>query len=112
MVFTHQILAGDAEIDRALADLASNLGSRQEHHFDIVQALDAGVVLALVAGQADGEPCLGQHVQRLFLEPAFRRNCQRDHGPVSRNASMRSSQTEKPTPGIGVFAPSKVSNRS
>ena len=55
---------------------------------------------------------LGQHVERLLLETAFRGDRQRDHLALSRKASMRSSQTEKPTPGIGFFAPSSVNSRS
>ena len=66
-VLAQQILAGDAEIDAALADLACNLGGRQEGDLDVVASLDAGAVFSVVAGQADGEPGLRQHLQRLVL---------------------------------------------
>ena len=70
-VLAHQVLAGDAEIDVALADLAGDLGGRQEGDLDVVAALDAGAIVAVVAGQADGEAGLGQHLERLLLQPAL-----------------------------------------
>ena len=103
-VLAHQVLAGDAEIDAALAEFAGDLGGRQERHLDIVAALDAGAVFAVVAGQADGKAGARQHVERLLLQPALRRDGEGDgHRAAPRSASMRSSQTEKPTPGIGVL---------
>ena len=55
-VLAQQVLAGDAEVDAALADLACDLGGRQEGDLDVVATLDAGAVFSVVAGQADGEP--------------------------------------------------------
>ena len=70
-VLAQQILAGDAEVDIALADLAGDLRGRQEGDLDVVAALDAGPVFAVVIRQADGKPGARQHFQRLILETAF-----------------------------------------
>ena len=69
-VLAQKVLAGDAEVDAALADLARDLRGRQESDFDVVAPLDAGAVFSVVAGQADGETGLGQRLQRLVLEAA------------------------------------------
>ena len=108
-----KILAGNAEVDIALAEFAGDFGGREEGHLDVVASGDAGAVFALVAWQADRQAGRCQHFQRLLAQPALRRNGERDaHRPASRSASMRSSQTEKPTPAIGFCAPSKVRSRS
>ena len=81
---------------------------------DVGAAGDAGAVFALV-GRADstGRPGPRELFQRLVAQPALRGQRQGErHVSRPRNLSMRSSQTEKPTPGIGLSAPSKVSSRS
>ena len=82
-------------------------------HLDVGAAGNARAVFALVGRQLDGQPGAAEQVERLFAQPALRwqRQGQR-HAPPPRNCSMRSSQTEKPTPGIGFCAPSSVSRRS
>src|SRR5690606_5935269 len=88
-VLAQQILAGDAEVDTALADLARYFGGRQERDLDVVAPLDAGAVFPVVAGQADGQSGPGQRLQRLILEAAFRGEGEGDgHGraPVAARA--------------------------
>ncbi len=112
-VLAQKILAGDAEVDAALADLAGDFGGGEEGDLDVGATLDAGAVFSVVAGQADGEPGPGERLERLVLEAALRGDGERDgHAAPPLSCSMRSSQTEKPTPGIGVLAPSRVSSRS
>ena len=105
-VLAHQVFAGDAEIDAALRRVSpGDLGRRQEGDLDVVAALDAGAVAAVVAGQLTASPALASTSSAWSLQPALGGNGEGDgHAdapPVS--ASMRSSQTEKPTPGIGVL---------
>ena len=108
-----QILAGDAEVDAAGAKFAGDFGGRQEADLDVGAAGNAGAVLALVAGQLDRQPGAAEQLERLVAQPALRWQRQRQrHAPPPRNCSMRSSQTEKPTPGMAVLAPSNVSRRS
>ena len=111
-VLAQQVFTGDAEVDGALPDLARYFRGGQERHLDAVDALEARPVFAVVVGQADGKARLGQYFQRLFLETAFRGDRQRDHDASPRRASIRSIQTEKPTPGMVAFAPSSVSSLS
>lgn len=112
-VLAHQILAGDAEVDAAAADLARNLRGGHEHDLDIGAPADMGMVTAVVFRQADGKPGPRQYLQRLFLQPPLGGDGQRHaHARASLSDSTRSSHTEKPTPGMGWFAPSSVSKRS
>src|SRR5690606_2150963 len=107
----HQILAGDAKVDAALAELARDLRRRQESDLDVIAALDPGAVAAFVVGLDDGEAGAGQRFQRLVLEATLGGQRDGDRHAAS-SMPIRSSQTEKPTPGIGSSAPSKVSSRS
>ncbi|MCY1244360.1 hypothetical protein D9M72_574300 [compost metagenome] len=49
----HQVFAGDAEIDRAIAKFAGNLGGRQERDLHIIRTFDPAAIGAIVADGDD-----------------------------------------------------------
>ena len=56
------------------------------------------------AGSSTASPARANSSSACSLQPALRWQRQRQrHAPPPRNCSMRSSQTEKPTPGIGFL---------
>ena len=79
----HQVLAGDAEVHRAGADLARDLRGGQEDDLDVAPSVDPRMILARIFRQADRQAGLGQNLQRLILEAAFRGQGEGDgHGRV------------------------------
>ena len=108
-----QILAGDAEVDRALRELRGDLGRGQVGDLDIVELGDRAAIVARAARlhqcqSGAREECLG-----VLLQAAFgrHRDDKRAHEAPPISAS-RSTQTENPTAGIGAAAPSRVSRPS
>src|SRR5690606_17669101 len=111
--FPDKILAGHAEIDRAVAEFAGNLRRGQESDLDFVAALDAGTVAARIFRLRDGQAGTGEKLQRRFLQPSLRGQGKGDaHAGAPAASSMRSSHAEKPTAGMCWRAPSRVSSRS
>ncbi|MNZ89671.1 hypothetical protein D3C78_1086050 [compost metagenome] len=109
----HKVLTRHAEIHRARADLAGDLGGRQIGDLDIVPSFDTAAIGAVIADCRDLQSGAFQNGGSVFLHPALGGQCDGDHGlSLPRTASMRSSQSEKPTAGIFSCAPSSVSSRS
>ena len=111
-VLPYKVLSGYAEIDGSSGKLARYLRCREETDLQVGPARDPTVIGPSVFRLFDRVSRPFKHLQRLFLEPSLRRNCQNDAHDASASASTRSIQTENPTPGMGSFDPSIVSSRS
>ena len=103
----HQILAGDAEMHRALRQQVGDLGGREVGDLDAGKVGDGAAIVARAARLDQLEPGAREEGFGVFLQPALgrhgdderRRSCAR-----SRNAASRSIQTAKPTAGIALGA--------
>ena len=70
----HQILAGDAEMHRALRELRGDFGGREISDLDAVEAGNGAAIIARAARLDQLEPGAREKAFRVFLQPAFRRN--------------------------------------
>ncbi len=110
----HQILAGDAEMDRALRQLRRDFRCGQISDLDAVDAGNGAAIIARAARLDEFEPRAREEGFGVLLQPAFRRHGEderRAHGAPP-HAASRSIQAAKPTAGIGSAAPSRVSKPS
>ena len=109
-----QILAGDAEMYRALCELAGDLRRGQISHLHIGQAVDGAAVVARAARFGQREPGAGEERLGVFLQAALggHRDDERGAHAAPLKAASRSTQTAKPTAGMADLAPSFVSNPS
>ena len=111
----HQVLAGDAEMDRARRELRGDFGGRQIRDLDAVEAGDRAAIIARAARLDESSPARAKKRFGVLLQPALGRHREdeaaRSCARLPRSAS-RSSQTAKPTAGIGAAAPSRVSSSS
>ena len=115
-----EVLAGDAEMDRAARQLGGDLACRQIGDLDIIKRADGAAIVPRTAWLCQRKSGTREKGFRVFLQAAFGRNGEnewRRHGalrfkpPVtgSRLSLLRvSTQTENPTAGIGFGAPSCV----
>ena len=118
--FAHQVLAGDAEMDRPARQLRGDLACRQISDLDIIERADGAAIVPRATWLCQRKSGTREKGFRVFLQAAFGRNGEhewRRHGalrfkpPVagSRLSLLRAStQTENPTAGIGLGAPSWV----
>ncbi len=113
--FPHQILAGDAEMHHALAELLGDFRGREVSDLDAVEALDGAAIVARAARLDQFEPGAREEGFSVLLQAAFRR-----HGKKERRvahdappqAASSSIEAAKPTAGIGEGDPSRVSSPS
>src|SRR5690606_6958692 len=110
---TNEVLASHAKIHAAISQLTGNFRSGKEQNIQIRLALDTGAIIARVIRQDHLVASSFKHSERLLLQPPLGRQCQR-HTHFFSPASIcnRSSQMEKPTPGMFSEAPSMVRSRS
>ena len=111
----HQILAGDAEMHGALAELLGDLGRRQISHLDAVEAGDGAAIVAGAARLDQFEAGAGKKASAFCCSRPFdgtaRRSGARVHAAPP-HAVSSSIEAAKPTAGIGARAPSRVSRPS
>ena len=108
-----QILAGDAEIDRPVAQFAGNLRGRQQQHFQSRRPGDAGAVAARILGRRHMDAGPGQRRDGLVLQPPLGGDREGErHAASPVRLAIRSSQSEKPTAGTGRSAPRMLNSRS
>ena len=105
------VAAGDAEMDGTGADLAGDLGRRQERHLDAGEAGDAAAIAPPGARRRQLQPGPCQAVERILLEAALRRDGE-DERQGHGLAPSRSSQMAKPTAGTAPSGPTRASRRS
>src|SRR5439155_4906030 len=112
-VLAHQIFPGDAEMRHAARQLRGDLAGREIGDLDIVEARDRAAIVARATGLRQLESCTGEKGLGVLLKAALGGNGQnewRAHDlsslrPIRVSAS---TQTEKPTAGIGSGDPSWV----
>src|SRR5262249_25900271 len=113
----NQVLAGYAEMHRAARELRGDLAGGEIGDLDIVEAHDGAAIFAGAPRYCDPKAGASEKRFLIFLQPSLGRNGQnegRAHGllPPGRRAGLMlvsaSTQTEKPTAGIGAAAPSRV----
>ena len=111
----HQILAGDAEMHGALAELLGDLGRGQISHFDAVEARDGAAIVAGAARLDEIKAGAGKKALGVLLQPALRRHGEEERGGVHAappHAVSSSIEAAKPTAGIGARAPSRDNSPS
>ena len=104
-----QILAGDAEMDRALRQRVGDLAGRQIGDLDAGQVGDRAAIVAGAARLDQLQAGAGEERLGVFLQPALGRHGD-DSGALMTAPpppATRSIHTAKPTAGIGAFAPSR-----
>ena len=118
--FAHQVFAGDAEMHRAARQLRGNLARREIGDLDIVEPGDGAAIVAGAARFRQRKSGAGEKGLGVFLQAALRGNREnewRRHDALPlwplaaglRPSCVKASiQTENPTAGIGVGAPSWV----
>ena len=76
----HQILAGDAEMHRALAELRGDFGGGQIGDLDAVEACDGAAIVAGAARLDEFEAGAGEEAFGVLLQPALRRHGENERG--------------------------------
>ncbi len=121
---THQVFAGDAEMDHATRQLPGDFARREIGDLDIVEPGDGAAIVPRAARFCQCKSGAGEERLGVFLQAALRwygENKRRRHDalpPEFLFARWRptcvkvSTQTENPTAGIGLRAPSWVINPS
>ena len=113
-LLAHEVLAGEAEMHRALRQEVDDLGGREVGHLDAGKVGDRAAIVAHAARLDELEPGAREEALRVLLQPALGRH--RDHEREShdspRNAASRSIHTAKPTAEIAPALPSRVSKPS
>ena len=103
----HQILAGDAEIDAPLPSSPAISEADRKATSIFVAALDARRdICASSVGRLTGKPACASSSSACSFRRPFDGSGEGDrvaHATSPAMASMRSSQTEKPTPGTGAL---------
>ena len=112
-LLAHQVLAGDAEMRRAAGQLADDLGGREEGDLDVGHAGERAAIIAGAAGLGEDEAGAGEERGGVLLQAPLGGNGQ-DERRIGHQGlpTMRSSQKEQPTAGIGASAPRCSSSRS
>ena len=110
----HEILAGDAEMHRALRQQLDDLGGREIGDLDARQVGDRAAIVARAARLDEFEAGAREERFRVLVQPALGRHGddERRAHDAPRSAASRSIQTAKPTAGIGLALPSRVSRPS
>ena len=111
-LLAHQILAGDAEIDAAITQLARDFRGRKESDLDIVETFDTAAIGALIADGDDFQAGALEDRGRILLHAPLGGHGDGDGHERALSASIRSSHKAKPTAGIWLEAPSSVISRS
>ena len=112
---THQILAGDAEVHRALAELRGDFRRRQVNDLDAVEILDGAAIVARATRLDEFKPRARKERFRILLQAALRRHGKNERGgahdlpPLPASSSIDAA---KPTAGIASRAPSRVNRAS
>jgi len=113
-----QILAGNAEMDGALAELRGDFRRREVSDFDAVEAGNGPAIIARAARLDQFEPRPREESFDALLQAAFRRHGEderRAHAAppaLPPHAASSSIEAAKPTAGIGSRAPSRVNSPS
>ena len=96
----------------AARELCCDLARREISDLDIVEAGDGAAIVAGAAGLRQGQPGAGEERFGVFLQPALGGDGddeRRGHDAISvAPPESPSTQTEKPTAGIGAGEPSWV----
>ena len=96
-----------------LAELAHDLGGREKGDLHVGHALERAAIIARPARLGEDEAGAGEERGRVLLQAPLGGNGQ-DEGSIGHQGlpTMRSSQKEQPTAGIGASAPRCSSRRS
>ena len=113
-LLAHEVLAGDAEMHRALREQLGDFAGRQIGDLDAGHALDRAAIVALAARLDELEPGAREERVGVLLQPAL--GGDRDDEGAAHDglpqATSRSIHTPSPTAGIGVALPSRLSSLS
>ena len=103
-----KVLAGDAHVDAARAELADDFGGREKGDLDAGHAGELAAVVARAARLRDGEAGAREKCGGVFLQAALGRDGENERGghEVLSRAGRRSIQTAAPTAGMSEAAPS------
>jgi hypothetical protein len=112
-----QVFAGDAQMNIARQQGRGDLARRQQHHFDIRKAGEAGAIATRADRLFQHQAALGEPSIAIVLEAALGRNSKRQHhaAPALSDflaASTRSVRMAQPMALTGCLAPSVSSKVS
>ena len=98
-----QVLAGDAEMRGAGGELADDLGGRQEQHLDVRHARERAAIVARAARCEKTRPARAKNAAAFSCRRPFEGTARirAAHRSCAASSTMRSSQNEQPTAGIG-----------
>jgi hypothetical protein len=107
----HQVLAGDAEMGRALRELRGDFRRRQIRDLGAVETRDRAAIVARAARLHELQPRGAEQLLGLLLQAALGGHGENERAAHAKPpmAESRSIHTAKPTAGIGVVLPSLVS---
>src|SRR5262249_48200586 len=105
-----QILAGNAEMHGALAELARDLRCRQISDLDLLEAVNRAALVARPAGLDESKPGGGKEGFGFLLHPPLGRDGKNERLVPGAPPAAASSSTEaaNPTAGIASRAPSRA----